>query len=695
MTTNLANSWSAHYAKLAATATDDENLPARYSRVLPPATTAGTCRDNLVSVPDCVAMLVSPSGRVHLLHHAHWDKPTPVYTEGTDQLWALLGVGDFPPVATFDHLALAKSITSVAAPSWEAMRDASDPAAFRALTADTDATALGLTTNAVVSLSPSLAYHLFSANSDDPGELGVTLARAMNTADRYLATLGQPPGAIATGPPAITPVSTPFYEACAMLWLACQPSFPAGVTLEILPVGLPLAWSKKVGAAHILSATASSGPGLAGTTQATENLTEVCGLLRDSIVASTHQRATAKDSKGFKKLPSHTQLMILRASEPTAAGYSDAQGTLLRTEPVTEYGEVLAATSSSHALSVTVHYIRDVFKCSVIIPASLATAIYHGQFRWPSMFSRGAYSIFSLPPASASGHLASRTDEDRVQLELEATEGKGISTAQASATAKIHHSPIRNPPALQDFLSNKLHVNVLVFGRNSPLTTFLHTWSRHTVSYRESYELLTDADASFCSRVGHIIDMAEQAFLSSCITAEKTSDVDLSVLDHSALRTGISMGMMPAIAIPATLSSMILAPPGNRQRPSPANPTDEPPPKRAKAPRERERDRDPPRDREAPRKRTELATRAVPAAWKAITDNGNHFFALSTCLGPLDAILKCPAPGLCGKFLLRGRCLPTGCPRGASHAIILGMDSTQSAATEKWFQTTCQDRKLT
>jgi hypothetical protein len=154
------------------------------------------------------------------------------------------------------------------------------------------------------------------------------------------------------------------------------------------------------------------------------------------------------------------QTTILRASEPAPAGYADSQGILTHTEPVTEYGEVLAATSSSHALSVTAYYIRDVFKCSIHIPASLATALYHGQFCWPTMFARSAFSIFSVPPASASGQLASHMKEERVQLELEATEGKGISAAQAVATAKIHHSPIRTTPDLQDFLSNKLHINV-------------------------------------------------------------------------------------------------------------------------------------------------------------------------------------------------------------------------------------------
>jgi hypothetical protein len=407
-------------------------------------------------------------------------------------------------------------------------------------------------------------------------------------------------------------VSTPFYEACALLWLASQPNFDHGVAIEILHVGSPVAWSNRLRAANILSTTPGPGPGLSERSQATENLTEVCGLLRDSIEASTNQRSVAKESKGFKKLPVHTQTMILLPPSLRArsAGYADAQGILTRSEPLTKYGEVLAATSSSHALSVTAHYIWDVFKCSVHIPTSHARALYHGQFRWPTMFARAAFSIFSVPPASASGHLASNTEEGRLQLELEATKGKGISTAQAVATAKIHHSPILNTPALQDFLSNKLHVNFLVFGKNPPLTTFLRTWSRHTVSHHESYELLTNADPSFCSRAGHIIDMAEQAFLCSCITASTTLDIDQSVLNHASLRTGISMGMMPAVAIPASLAS-ILPPSAPRSRPL-ATPNDESPSKRAKATKEVAKDK--PKARDPPRKRQTPTTRTVPPA---------------------------------------------------------------------------------
>jgi hypothetical protein len=314
MSTNfLANSWSAHYAKLAAASKDDDKLPMKYSRVLPPLTNSQTCRENLISVPDCVAMLISPSGRVQLLHHAHWDKPTPVYTEGSNNLWTLLGVGDSPPVVTFNHEDLSKPITTPA-PSWEALCNAPDATAFKALPANTDVTAVGLACNAIVSLASGLPYHLFGANSDDPAELGTTLARAMNAADQFLSQRGQAPGAIASGNPSVTPISTPFYEACALLWLASQPNFGHGMAIEILHVGAPVAWSKRLGASHILSATPGPGPQLSEPSQATENLTEVCGLLRDSIVASTTQRSIAKESKGFKKLPTHTQTMILRAS---------------------------------------------------------------------------------------------------------------------------------------------------------------------------------------------------------------------------------------------------------------------------------------------------------------------------------------------------------------------------------------------
>jgi hypothetical protein len=137
-------------------------------------------------------------------------------------------------------------------------------------------------------------------------------------------------------------------------------SLPASI--KVLHIGLPVAWSKQVSTANILLATPSLGPGLSIASQATKNLTEVCGLLRDSIVASTTQQATSKDSKGFKKFPTHMQLMILQASESTSVHYANAQGMLLHTDTVTKYGEVLATTLSSHTLLVMVHYMQDIFK---------------------------------------------------------------------------------------------------------------------------------------------------------------------------------------------------------------------------------------------------------------------------------------------------------------------------------------------
>jgi hypothetical protein len=102
----------------------------------------------------CLAA-ISPSGRVHLLHHTHCaDKPTPVYRDGSNNIWNFLGVGNFAPVANFNHLALAKPVQANM-PSGEAMCHAPDMISFKALVADTNATTWGLTCNAIVPFSPS------------------------------------------------------------------------------------------------------------------------------------------------------------------------------------------------------------------------------------------------------------------------------------------------------------------------------------------------------------------------------------------------------------------------------------------------------------------------------------------------------------------------------------------------------------
>jgi hypothetical protein len=189
--------------------------------------------------------------------------------------------------------------------------------------------------------------------------------------------------------------------------------------------------------------------------------------------------------------------------------------------------------------------------------------------------------------------------------------------------------------------------------------------------------------------------MAEQAFLSSYIMAAQTSNIDVSVLDCSFFRTGISMGMMPAIAIPATLLSMIQAAPHSWPQ-LPVTASNELLSKHPQVPKERERDRDHhrPKEREPGIKCAIVVTWTVPPFWKATVDNGNQFFSLSSSLGLLDALLKCPPPGVCRKLLLRGRCIQSSCPWGNSQAIILALDPTQTTAFDEWFNMTCHDLKM-
>jgi hypothetical protein len=137
---------------------DDDKHPGKYSLVLPPITSATTCHDNLVSsVLDYVTVLISSLGCVHLLHHAYWDNPMLVYRDWSNNIWIILGAGD-PPVATFYHLTLAMLIKANTT-SWKAMHDVLDATpSFKAPVVETDPAALSLMLNAMVPLSPSLAF---------------------------------------------------------------------------------------------------------------------------------------------------------------------------------------------------------------------------------------------------------------------------------------------------------------------------------------------------------------------------------------------------------------------------------------------------------------------------------------------------------------------------------------------------------
>jgi hypothetical protein len=148
------------------------------------------------------------------------------------------------------------------------------------------------------------------------------------------------------------------------------------------------------------------------------------------------------------------------------------------------------------------------------------------------------------------------------------------------------------------------------------------------------------------------------------------------------------MGMMPSIAIQGTLSAMIF-PPALRHQASSVNHSS----KCLKITKDKDKEKDR-RERNLPPKRTKMATLPVLPSWKAIVENGNQFFSLSSHLQPLDTTLNCPEPGLCGKLLLQGYCQLTGCRCGPSHSLIQALDTKQCTAVEKWFSSTYLELKL-
>ena len=684
----FANSWSSYYSTLANAQRDDAELLAKYVAIIPHAATSAVVTKNLASVPDCVGMIATTGGRIRFLHHFHHDESTPVLT-GTNELWALLGIHDAPSVVSVNHAQLGVRIPTTTVPSYTDLRDAATASAYRGKIADDGEEAPRLNSKYILVIPPVLAWSLVTADTDDPAKLGLIAARVIHEGDRWLATdagNGAHPDHVDQGP-----TSDALFNVLAFLWRAAQDeyeTFPNPITIEPLPVGPSGSWARSVRDRHITPEEAPTPGGIPHDREAIMNLTETTANLAITIARNhaAQETGTADGSKNFKKFPLSTRTMILRASSKDAAGYCDPQGILIRTAPVATYMDILAATSSAQAHTVISHILNNVHKLSVIVPASLAAAIYAGHIKWGTRFQSGAFSMFALPPASAIGHNF-RAEEARTQQALEATEGKGISSAQADATAKITHTAITDLHNLQDFIHNKCYVNVLVFGDLSPLVTRLQGWSSHIREHREAYELLSSADITFCTQIGQLWDMSEQAYLQDCMSNDKATAIDVTILDHTDTQRQIAMGIGPCITLPANLAAQLSTPQRKNGRTKVVTPDqsddsdNNPPPKKKSRKEKRISDRRNDTTSESP------CTRTVPTQWSADIKDGNVYYALVKMIPDLATKLSFTNGSICGGLLLRGKCrTPDICRHHKSHDYLVNLDKNDTKITSKWFK---------
>ena len=685
---NLANSWPAHFAVLANNQRNDETLPGKYAAIFPPAATNATCIRNITSVPECVVMIATAGKKIRFLHQFHHDESTPVRT-GTNELWALLGTSDYAPVVSLNHDQLGTRIPKVDVPCWTDLRDAKTAGEFQDTIADDSGEATGLNCKYVIAVPPVVAWHLIRAETDDPAELGLIAAEAIHEADKWLATAedAPPPARVDTGP-----YSTALHDVVAFLWRAAQDgAFPNPITIETLTFGPSARWAKTIKNRHIIQEDPPDQQnGLPTGSQALQDLAESCKGLRVDIARQNSNLNSARDetNKVFKKFPSPVQKMILRASEPDPAGYCAPNGTLNRTAPVSTYMEILASGSSAQALAVIGFYLNDKFKLSSLIAASLAVAIYTGNIKWFNRFTRGAFSIFSCPHASAVG-FNGHSEEDRTQRALEATEGKGISSAQAASSSKIVHTVIIDLHSLQDFLNIKTHVNLLLFGPGSPLVLKLQVWSRVIAEHRESFELLASADHTFCSQVGQLWDMSEQAFLQNCIAADTPADIDRNCLDHSMFQRQITMGIAPSITLPSSLATLLGTPDrkkgrsrGNPITPTDSSDSDEPPPTKKQRAKDNKNT-----DRHSDAIAEKSVGRTVPTHWSTDIKDGKVYYKLVQMIPELVTQLKFEDGSICGGLLLRGKCRdPDNCRHRKSHSLLLNLNKHDDTTTKKWFK---------
>jgi hypothetical protein len=163
------------------------------------------------------------------------------------------------------------------------------------------------------------------------------------------------------------------------------------------------------------------------------------------------------------------------------------------------------------------------------------------------------------------------------------------------------------------------------------------------------------------------------------------------MLDHSTLRSNITIGMMPAIIIPCSLVAMVLQNHVYCHRQASTS-NDEPTLKQVKF----QAKLPPPEAKEkvVPKMPLhKLITCTVPPNWDKILQSGKNFCTLTNSLDALGTTLQCPSL-ICGKLLLPGCYTGKDCFQDASHAFILALEKPQNVIFEKRFLSACKEHTL-
>ncbi len=522
---NFFPSWKALYGKLAA---DKPELSAfkGYAEFLKYRDSTDRTITNLTRTPHAAILVICSHHKVKIIHHFYQDVNTPVFPEGTDELWALLGGGataapiQLPTDAFRNHEAITPCFNDIhGTKTVEELRALSTPT--RSVVADNPT--LTFQGKLSIAIPPFLTKILMDADTEDAFKLLKACCKALKDFDERN--------------PAYTPTTdvnmaqvqetnndsakSVFFRVVQFLTIAVQGTTTNPVQLEVLSTSRPSDWARSIAAECGVATTGGGSP--------TGDLDRGLTSLGTSINRFTDQlqkqqellenKSEKKSKSGKDKLPEFVRQMIFNASEPIPGDATDDDGNPIteRSDLVSQYAILLECPSAGLMRQHLHHYMNDKHKCSATLPLSTCVAIHMGKLRWDSVDIPEAFSLLACYHWSASAAEASQFDgADAVSMHLRASEGNGISDADVQRATKV----VLLAPRDIDVLGKQLGIFAVIcgaiFGTKSQLVRELYEWIKHILDHETTYKNLQARDPTFATKLACFIDRKIQLHLMEC-----------------------------------------------------------------------------------------------------------------------------------------------------------------------------------
>jgi len=361
--------------------------------------------------------------------------------------------------------------------------------------------------------------------------------------------------------------------------------------------------------------------------QIATNVSEQTTVLQ-KININAEERKNSK-MKGITSIHPSFQKMILAASSEDGTDIPSAVGTQCQA-----FFKQKSAIHAQIHLNQTLH---SVYKCSVDVPVSLATALYHGNFLWDRADTPNNFCSLLLgkpSPLTPSGA------KEIMMLHLKASKGAGWSDRDLE---KAVHQAIAVPKEVDGMLHNINNLassSELFFGENSIATGGLQSWRPHIANNLIIYESQAASNKEFIAQVLTAIDTRVNCWLEECSMKPIRSNVDDELVCFDDMQRAIKTRQF-SYSLPPTIRSHI-------SKPSPREP--------GNSPRDHQ-------DDDRPTKRAPVHNKHRNARWKL--KEGEDYKALfsdkNTDKRPtLDGVHICP------RWHIKGVCF-TGCNLSSTH----------------------------